>query len=106
MEELLASIRKAIHDDIGEVPASMSSRASGSLQRGATRELHVKVSEDNLSAASEIQQLRDKINRTRTSDALPAREPVARSPGLAAALQAEPPRRSWRDIEPQPRLRA
>ena len=106
MEELLASIRKAIHDDIGEVPASMSSRASGTLQRGTMRELHVKVGEEIASAATEIQQLREKINRSRTSDPLPVREPAVRAPSLAAALQAEQPRRSWRDIDPQPRLRS
>ena len=102
MEELLASIRKAIHDDIGEVPASMSSRASGTVQRGSMRELHVKVGEELASAASEIQQLREKINRSRTTDALtPQREQPARSASLAAALQAEAPRRSWRELEPQ-----
>lgn len=108
MEELLASIRKAIHDDIGEVPASMSSRASGTLQRGSMRELHVKVGEELASAASEIQQLREKINRSRTTEPLaPQREQPARSASLAAALQAEAPRRSWRELEPQhkPQLR-
>ena len=106
MEELLASIRKAIHDDIGEVPASMSSRASGSLQRGSMRELHVKVGEEAASAATEIQQLRDKINRSRANDPLPTREAPVRAASLAAAVQAESPRRSWRDLESQPKLRS
>lgn len=103
MEELLASIRKAIHDDIGEVPpASISGRTAGTLQRGTMRELHVRVGEEVASAASEIQHLRDKINRTRGPDTPPPREPVKPMP-LAQALQAEaPPRRSWRDIEPPP----
>ncbi len=117
MEELLASIRKAIHDDIGEVPASMSAKSSGTLQRGSMRELHVKVGDEAASAAAEIQQLREKINRSRGADSLPlvAPPPVAaplreppppRSASLAAALQTETPRRSWRDIEPpQPKLR-
>lgn len=101
MEELLASIRKAIHDDIGEVPASMSAQASGRLQRGATRELHVRA-EDTAAAASEIQYLRDKINRTRGLEPALA----ARPQSLSEALQAEPVRRStWRDAEPPPRLR-
>ena len=104
MEELLASIRKAIHDDIGEVPASMSSQASGSLARGAMRELHVRVGEEAGAAAAEIQQLREKISRSRALDA-PARDTPDRSASLSAALQAEAPRRSWRDIEPQPALR-
>jgi cell pole-organizing protein PopZ len=119
MEELLASIRKAIHDDIGEVPASMSSRASGTLQRGSMRELHVKIGDEAGSAATEIQQLREKINRSRGTDPqmlreappvrenIPARESQPqRSAGLAAALQTETPRRSWRDLEPQPKLRS
>jgi cell pole-organizing protein PopZ len=115
MEELLASIRKAIHDDIGEVPASMSAKSSGTLQPGSMRELHVKVGDEAANAAAEIQQLREKINRSRGADApayvppsvsSPPREAVTpRSASLAAALQAETPRRSWRDIEPQPKLR-
>ena len=104
MEELLASIRKAIHDDIGEVPASMSSQASGSLYKGSMRELHVRVGEEAGAAAAEIQQLREKINRSRASDP-PVRDVPSRSAGLSAALQAETPRRSWRDLEPQPTLR-
>lgn len=65
MEDLLASIRKAIQDDIGEVPASTSSSASGTLYKGNTRELHVSVSADPPSAAAEIQELRERINRSR-----------------------------------------
>jgi uncharacterized protein len=113
MEELLASIRKAIHDDIGEVPASMSARASGTLQRGPGRELHVKVGEDAVSAAAEIQQLREKINRSRTADLPPAAPPgptpreTQRAASLQAALQSDTPRRAWRDIDaPPPRLRS
>jgi len=104
MEELLASIRKAIHDDIGEVPASMSAEESGALFKGAMRELHVRVGEEAGAAAAEIQQLRDKINRSRALDP-PAREVPSRSASLSSALQAETPRRSWRDLEPQPALR-
>jgi cell pole-organizing protein PopZ len=105
MEELLASIRKAIHDDIGEVPSSMSARSTGTLQRGATREFHVRAGEDTASAATEIQQLREKINRSRTAETQSPRDPPTRHDSIAAALQAEPPRRSWRDLEMQPRLR-
>lgn len=115
MEELLASIRKAIHDDIGEVPASMSAKSSGTLQRGSMRELHVRAGEEAATAAAEIQQLREKINRSRATEVpppppafspAPARE-TPRNASLQSALQAETPRRSWRDIEPsQPRLRS
>ncbi len=105
MEELLASIRKAIHDDIGEVPSSMSSRSAGTLQRGATREYHVKAGEDAGAAAAEIQQLREKISRSRAADTAPMRQAPGRVDSITAALHAEAPRRSWRDIEVQPRLR-
>lgn len=110
MEELLASIRKAIHDDIGEVPPAMSARSHPAASRTpAPRETAPRVDEP-LSAAAEIQQLRDKINRTRAVDALSARD-AAVSASTAQRAQpagplapppavAEPPRRSWRDLEP------
>lgn len=110
MEELLASIRKAIHDDIGVVPASTSAQASGTLQRGAMRELHVKVGEAAGSAAAEIQHLREKINRSRGPVA-PAREQPQRmaAPAHESAYHEsgyqEPARRSWRELEPAPPLR-
>ncbi len=104
MEELLASIRKAIHDDIGEVPASMLARASGTLQRGAIRELHMRVGEEAVSASAEVQQLREKISRSQA--AAPLRETGVQRPSLAEALQSPAPRRTWRDSEPPPpRLR-
>ena len=110
MEELLASIRKAIHDDIGEVPsalsANMSARSSGTLQRGSMRELHVKVGDETASAATEIQQLREKINRSRGSEAAPPQETNQRPASFGSALESESSKRSWRDLEPQPRLRS
>jgi cell pole-organizing protein PopZ len=109
MEELLASIRKAIHDDIGEVPSAlstnMSARSSGTLQRGSLRELHVKAGEEAASAAAEIQQLREKIIRSRGPEAAPLRESNLRPANASATLQSETPKRSWRELEPQPRLR-
>jgi cell pole-organizing protein PopZ len=100
MEELLASIRKAIHDDIGEVPPSMSAQSAGSLHRAAARELPVRADDEAGSAATEIQQLREKISRSRAGQ-----QPVRPASSLAAALQAEQEaRRSWRKLEPAPRL--
>ncbi len=104
MEELLASIRKAIHDDIGDVPASMSAQSSGTLYKNAMRELHVRVGEDAASAAAEIQQLRDKINRSRAGDPVP-RESFGRTSIPAGPRANAPPRRTWRELEPQPQLR-
>ena len=104
MEDLLASIRKAIHEDIGEVPAamsrtSMSSQSAGTLYKSGLRELHVKVGDEVDSAAAEIQELRERINRTRLSemqrDATPPRTGFAGQ--LAAEVEARP---SWRTPEP------
>ena len=112
MDELLASIRKAIHDDIGDVPASTSIRSSGVLERGSTRELHMRVGSDSVSAAVEIQQLREKISRTRDNvaamphEAPGLRETAPQRTRLAKTVQSETPRRSWRDINsPEPILR-
>jgi hypothetical protein len=103
MEDLLASIRKAIQDDIGEVPATTSTRASGILYKGPVREYHIQAGEDAGSAAAEIQQLRERIQRSRVSDV-----PVRETP-VQARLGGEPTvgaaRRSWRDLEPTPSLR-
>lgn len=115
MEELLASIRKAIHDDIGEVPPAMSARAAPPPFRSPNiREPAPRAEEQPISAAAEIQQLRDKINRTRAVDALSVRDSAVaastaqRSQAPAAVTPPppvpEPPRRSWRDLDP-PSLR-
>lgn len=102
MEDLLASIRKAIHEDIGEVPSSMSSQSAGTLYKNSMRELHVKVGDEAGSAAAEIQQLRERINRTRGAESLP---PVART-GFSRPAAPEPePVREWRHQEPPPVLR-
>jgi cell pole-organizing protein PopZ len=102
MEDLLASIRKAIHEDIGEVPSSMSSQSAGTLYKNSMRELHVKVGDEAGSAAAEIQQLRERINRTRGAESLP---PVART-GISRPAAPEPePVREWRHQEPPPVLR-
>lgn len=100
MEELLASIRKAIHDDIGEVPATTSSQSAGTLYKNSMRELHVKVGDEATSAAAEIQELREKINRTRAAEArreLPPLQPAPYTPGLLSG-EGEA-RRAWRLAE-------
>lgn len=101
MEDLLASIRKAIHEDIGEMPAAAVGKEVSPAPHRAPEEAS--------SASSEIQQLRAKITRARGGEVLPpaaAPEPAPRAAGLAAALQSETPRRSWREIEPPPPLTA
>ena len=46
MEDLLASIRRAIHDDIGDMPSSAAVQAQGMLFKGSMRELRVKAADD------------------------------------------------------------
>lgn len=98
MEDLLASIRKAIHEDIGDMPAGGRVVPPAPLPSSKSP----RASDELAAAASEIQQLRDKISRARTGKPLPPSEPAQRAATLAAALQADVPRRNWRDLEPAP----
>ena len=95
MEDLLASIRKAINEDIGPAPAA--GKSSPPEPRGQAA---VPV-EDQSATASEIQQLREKITRSRSGETAP-RDPAQRAASLAAALRSQTPRRAWRDLEPLP----
>jgi cell pole-organizing protein PopZ len=94
MEDLLASIRKAIHEDIGDMPAAVQARSYAPAPPRAGDEL--------AAAASEIQQLREKISRARAGRPVSPVEPAQRAATLAAALQNETPRRNWRELEPTP----
>jgi uncharacterized protein len=91
MEDLLASIRKAINEDIGPdgAPAQPAGRSAASRPQ-----------EEPSATASEIQQLREKISRSRTGEPAASRDPAQRAASLAAALRSNTPRRAWRDIEP------
>jgi cell pole-organizing protein PopZ len=90
MEDLLASIRKAINEDIGPESAS---------QHGG-KPAAARAPEDASPTSSEIQQLREKITRSRTGEPPAPRDPAQRAASLAAALRSSTPRRAWRDIEP------
>jgi cell pole-organizing protein PopZ len=96
MEDLLASIRKAIHEDIGEMPVAPGGESSETQQTRQADEL--------AAAASEIQQLREKISKARAGSKPPAApvEAGQRAASLAAALQSDTPRRNWRELEPTP----
>jgi cell pole-organizing protein PopZ len=103
MEELLASIRKAIQDDIGEgsstVPAP-ASRASAPSVSASMRESRVRPAGEAITASDEINGLRDRIQRNRpTEPAVRERTesaPPAARPGLfSAALAPEPQAPSW-----------
>jgi len=91
MEDLLASIRKAINEDIGSDAAPPQPAGRSSVARPP---------EEPSATASEIQQLREKISRSRTGETAAARDPAQRAASLAAALRSNTPRRAWRDIEP------
>lgn len=89
MEDLLASIRKAINEDIGPEAAPVAPRGAAA-----------RSGEEPSATSSEIQQLREKITRSRSGEPA-SRDPAQRAASLAAALRSNTPRRAWRDIEPQ-----
>ena len=91
MEDLLASIRKAINEDIDPEAA-----AAQTVQKPAAPG----VSEEASATSVEIQQLREKITRSRNGAPSAPRDPAQRAASLAAALRSYTPRRAWRDIEP------
>lgn len=97
MEDLLASIRKAINEDIGSdaAPAQSTSKSPGSRPH-----------EEPSATATEIQQLREKISRSRANESAASRDPAQRAASLAAALRSNTPRRAWRDIEPVVQVQA
>lgn len=98
MEDLLASIRKAINEDIGDMPAPVP--VAESLEPRLAEA--VKAGDEAPASTSEIQQLRAKITRARSGEAAASApvEPSQRAASLSAALQNDTPRRSWREMEP------
>ena len=100
MEDLLASIRKAIHEDIGDMPAGVVRRAPAAS--APPPPVKPRVGDELAAAASEIQQLREKISRARAGKPVSPVEPAQRAASLAAALQNDIPRRNWRELEPAP----
>lgn len=91
MEDLLASIRRAIQDDIGDLPLAAPGREAARRPRPVER--GGRVSEDLSAAANDIKQLRERLARPVTPG---ARD---RAQSVAEAIQAAVPRRSWRDAE-------
>lgn len=70
VEDLLATIRKAIDDDLGGVGSSTSGNSQGTLMRGALREMRVSYDGDREQADHEISRLRDRIGRNRIESAI------------------------------------
>ncbi len=94
VEDLLASIRRAIHEDIGEVPSS----ATGDTFHGSMNELRVRVGDEVTAAAAEIQDLRQKISRTR-ENTVPVPPPVRRPVFEPAGTQDADTNRLRRRLE-------
>lgn len=87
VEDLLATIRKAIDDDLNglDQAATTSNNSKGKLLRGALREMRVNYQEptpDPQLADREIAELRDRISRSRNSS----------FPAVSAAPTPPPPR--------------
>ena len=112
MEELLASIRKAINEDIGEPPPVRREASTN----GTVRESHLKLAPASVpSVANEIEELRSRISRNRMAEGL-ARTSVfpaptaapPKTPGFAGILGGNGDRfkRAPEPPPPQPVLRA
>jgi uncharacterized protein len=86
VEDLLASIRKAIDDDLGglsNIAATTSGNSQGTLMRGAMREMRVSFENDTVTkkqADTEISELRNRITRSRSESAFvtPKLQPTPR----------------------------
>ncbi len=108
MEELLASIRKAINEDIGEPPPPRRDLPVS----GAVRESRLKAAPPSVpTVANEIEELRSRINRNRTAEGFakasspPA--PPPRTPGFAGILGGDGDRlKRAPEPPPPPVLRA
>lgn len=103
MEDLLASIRRAIHDDIGGMPPAAADHSQGAIFKGDMRELRVK-SDEASAAALEIKDLRDKIGRSRAAEIVSGEPPRLPDPRLPHLLRPSFAERDWdgegRALEP------
>ena len=102
MEDLLASIRKAIDSDEDGQGTSTAGEARGTLMRGALRELRVNLNETktrNKEAREEIAELRGRILRN-TTEVPPIPAPPRRSarPMIEPQRVPPPPRNDFKTI--------
>ncbi len=93
IEDLLASIRRAIEDDVGALnqPAGeqTASRAVPPTERAA------RLSEELVAAANELKQLRERVSRAPTMETPPAgASPVQRAASIVEAIQTAPEQRA------------
>ncbi len=102
MEDLLASIRKAIDSDEDEPGSSTAGESRGTLMRGALRELRVNLNETknrNREAREEIAELRGRILRS-SQEPPPMPSPPRRParPLLEPQRVPPPPRNDFKTI--------
>jgi len=92
MEDLLASIRRAIQDDIGETTATGGEEPRGNVFKGTMRELRVKTSEaagPHGAGDAEIEDIRNRIERNRTIGEFTRAAPAETPPALRPAYGQE-----------------
>ncbi len=89
VEDLLASIRKSVDDDMDGLGASMATQSRGTLMRGALREMRVNLGGNDLSNSvqDEISTLRERI-RAKVAAKEIANEVPATAPVYAKPLSA------------------
>ena len=107
MDELLASIRKAIQDDVGEVggASETAGQASGSMFHGAMRELKVRMDDELAAASNDIDEIRHRAGRARAREPVPA-EPQSGGRSFAEILgRGEAPRFERQRQAPAPQMR-
>ena len=99
VEDLLASIRKAIDDDLGGLSATSSSKTSGNsqgtLMRGALREMRVNFDSSaagRAQADGEIAQLRERIGKNRSDSAFELRAPAPKPYVARSSIEFDPKR--------------
>ena len=93
VEELLASIRKSVDDDMDGLGTSMNTQSRGTLMRGALREMRVNLSGGETSQAfnDDISTLRDRIRAKVEAQEITLDIPLAAPPAPAARLVAPKP---------------
>ena len=97
VEDLLASIRRSVDDDLDGLGSSMASQSRGTLMRGALREMRVNISGNDLSNSvqDEISTLRERIRAKVAAKEINLEPPVP-LPAVAKALP--PPRGNFSNI--------
>ena len=101
MEDLLASIRRAIQDDIGDLPLAAPSRDAPNRPKPAHRV--ARVGDELAAAASDIRQLRDRLSQPQAG-----LSPRERAQSIVETIQTASARRNLQEAEhaAAPRMRS